>query len=169
MEDMDRAERGASQPEPAPQQLGEKIAKKVHVSTQLLQEVSVPGGARVHWRIDVLEEMDIDLAVHFQSNPGVAGRRDPEKPLDAADLMGIQTRTTGYANNLRRVVAAEERVESASGTYHTPKDGMLVFVLDNSYSWYNEKDVEIEVFLPPTSKRAPRTGLDGATMNPMLD
>ena len=111
------------------------------------------------------------MAVHFQANPGVAGRRDPEKQMDTADLMGLHTRTTDYAKNLRRVVASQERVETASGTYHTPKDGLLIFILDNSYSWYNEKDVEIEVLLPPPTpptKPTARMGPDGAVMNPLL-
>ena len=133
-----------------------------------LQEVSVPGGAQLTWRINVLDDMDIDLAVHFQANPAVAGRRDPEKEMNAADLMGLHTRTTGYAKNLRRVVASQDRVETASGSYHTPKDGLLIFILDNSYSWYNEKDVEIEVLLPPSTKPVVRMGPDGAVLNPLL-
>ena len=168
---MDPESGGAAAPtatQPRQELAGEKIAKKVHVSTQLLQEVSVPGGARLSWRINVLDDMDIDLAVHFQANPGVAGRRDPERQVEPADLMGLQTRTTGHAKNLRRVVAAQDRIESASGAYHTPKDGMLVFILDNSYSWYNEKDVEIEVFLPQPAKPVLRTGPDGSVMNPLL-
>jgi hypothetical protein len=170
---MEDPEGGAAAAGPQQPPLGEKIAKKVHVSSQLLQEVSVPGGARLTWRVSVLEDMDIDLAVHFQANAGMAGRRDPEREeAGAADLMGLQTRTTGYAKNLRRVVAANERVEVASGTYQTPKDGLLVFIFDNTFSWINEKDVEIEVLLPapPRQQPAPPPGikLDGAVMNPLL-
>lgn len=175
--------------EAAQQNLGEKIAKNLHVAAQLLQEVSVPGGARVSWRISVKGEMDIDLAVHFQANAGLAGRRDPERdaalanmlPGDrreattTAELMGLQTRTTGYARNLRRVVVAQERIEVASGSYQTPKDGMLVFIFDNSYSWINEKDVELEVLLPPAGAAGrlaamvpPGVSMEGAVMNPLL-
>ena len=45
-------------------------------------------------------------------------------------------------------VAAAERAMERAGSYMTPAPGSLVFLLDNSYSFFNEKDVDITLLLP---------------------
>lgn len=52
------------------------------------------------------------------------------------------------ADNTESEVKGLERLPEVSGSYTTPSPGALVFVLDNSYSLFYEKDVEITVMLP---------------------
>jgi hypothetical protein len=97
------------------------LAMKLHVANNAVHRQQVPGGVRVGWQLKVLGEssMDIEAGVYFLGD-------------DKAETE----------------VTAPSRVSESSGSYMTPAPGHLVFVLDNSYSMFNEKDVEVTVMLP---------------------
>lgn len=92
----------------------------IHVANNVVHEQPVPGGVRVGWMITVVGVgMDIEVSVYFLAD-----------------------------DKTESEVKGPERVPDQSGSFMTPSPGKLVFVLDNSYSLFNEKDVEITITLP---------------------
>ena len=96
------------------------ISKSIHVANNHLHPVVLPGAVRVGWQVKVHgEAMDIQVSVFWKGDDG----KEAE-------------------------VAAAERAMERAGSYMTPASGSLVFLLDNSYSFFNEKDVDITIMLP---------------------
>ncbi len=92
----------------------------IHVANNAVHEQTVPGGVRVGWQMVVAGDgMDIEVSVYFLAD-----------------------------DKSEAEVRAAERVAEQSGSFMTPSPGKLVFVLDNSYSMFNEKDVAITIMLP---------------------
>jgi glutathione S-transferase len=92
----------------------------IHVANNVVHEQPVPGGVRVGWQMAVVGVgMDIEVSVYFLAD-----------------------------DKTESEVKGPERVPDQSGSFMTPSPGKLVFVLDNSYSLFNEKDVEITIMLP---------------------
>jgi glutathione S-transferase len=107
----------------------------IHVANNVLHEQPVPGGVRVGWQIAVVGDgMDIEVGVYFLA-----------EDKSEAEVRG------------------SERVAEQSGSFMTPSPGKLVFVLDNSYSMFNEKDVELTVMLPGAAADHQKASDDGAS------
>lgn len=92
----------------------------IHVANNVVHQQPVPGGVRVGWQLTVAgDSMDIEVSVFFLADDKTESEVKPP-----------------------------DRVSEQSGSIMTPSPGKLVFVLDNSYSLFNEKDVEIKIMLP---------------------
>eukprot|EP01052_Picozoa_sp_SAG31_P023234 SAG31_NODE_1903_length_6956_cov_3.288902_3_plen_259_part_00 len=123
---------------------GESVQVRVHVNSTAVHRVPIPGGTKVEYSVDVLR------------GHGMFGANNVH---DCTVSVFYRAASGGSGGGLwRDPVVVEgspaERVTHHAGSYTTGAPGELVFFLDNSFSWLDEKDVDLQVHV---SKRVSRT------------
>eukprot|EP01052_Picozoa_sp_SAG31_P011385 SAG31_NODE_642_length_13301_cov_14.143084_16_plen_272_part_00 len=105
--------------------------KVVHVTSECLHSVPVPAESVCHISVKTIQ---VDLQPSSQDVTATAFYR------------------TGSDTSTATEIFKRERMTRHQATFTTAAEGELVFLFDNTYSWFNEKDVEVVVDIENASR-----------------